>query len=83
MTLDKLKTQKEGIILSVGGDKELRCRLIDMGLIPKTKVKVVKLAPLGDPIQLNLRGYDLTIRKEDAKYIEIEEIKGDNVWFLP
>ena len=44
-----------------------------MGLIPRTKVKVMKVAPMGDPIQIRLRGYDITIRKEDAAMIELEE----------
>ncbi len=79
MKLSNLPVNKEGIIVSVAGENQLRCRLIDMGLIPKTKVKVVKLAPLGDPMQLHLRGYDLSIRKEDASFIEVEMIKGDDL----
>lgn len=75
MTLNNLPVKKQGIIISVGGEKKLRCRLIDMGLIPNTKVEVVKLAPLGDPMLLHLRGYDLSIRKEDASFIEVEPIK--------
>ena len=51
----------------------LRRRLLDMGLTPKTKVMVRKVAPMGDPIELYLRGYVLTIRAEDAAKIEIEE----------
>lgn len=50
----------------------LRCRFLDMGLIPKTKVQVRKVAPMGDPIELRIRGYELTIRKEDAGKIEVE-----------
>ena len=45
---------------------------MDMGLIPKTKVVVQKVAPMGDPIELHIRGYELTIRKEDAGKIEVE-----------
>ena len=59
-------------ITKVGGEGELRCRLLDMGLIPKTTVKVQKVAPMGDPIEIHLRGYELTIRKEDAGKIEVE-----------
>ncbi len=73
MTLDKLPVGKSAIILSVGGEGELRCRLLDMGLIPKTKVTVRKVAPMGDPVELEIRGYELTIRIEDAKKIEIQE----------
>ncbi len=72
MTLDKLEIGREGIITEVGGAGALRCRLLDMGLIPGTKVKIVKIAPLGDPIELSIRGYDLSIRKDDAKNITLE-----------
>lgn len=73
MTLDKLPIGKSAIITQVGGEGALRCRLLDMGLIPKTMVEVRKVAPMGDPIEIRLRGYELTIRKEDAKKIEITE----------
>lgn len=74
MTLDKLPIGKTGIITKVKGEGALRLRLLDMGIIPKTKVNVVKVAPLGDPIEIQIRGYELTIRKEDAKIIEIAEV---------
>ena len=51
----------------------MRLRLLDMGLIPRTKVKMNKIAPMGDPVELTVRGYELTLRKEDAGNIEIEE----------
>lgn len=73
MTLDELKPGQSAVITSVGGEGALRCRLLDMGLIPKTKVTVRKVAPLGDPIELHLRGYELTIRLDDAKEISVEE----------
>ncbi len=72
MTLDTLIIGSSGIITAVGGEPALRRRLLDMGLTPKTKVMVRKAAPFGDPIELFLRGYELTIRKEDAKNITIE-----------
>lgn len=73
MTLDKLPVGKSGTITKVGGEGALRLRFLDMGLIPKTKVEVYKIAPLGDPIEIHLRGYSLTVRKEDAANIEIEQ----------
>lgn len=73
MTLDQIAVGKEAVITKVGGEGELRCRFLDMGLIPKTKVKVQKMAPMGDPIEIQLRGYELTIRKEDAQKIEVRE----------
>lgn len=75
MTLDSLKPGQSATITAVGGEGALRCRLLDMGLIPKTKVYIRKVAPLGDPIELHLRGYELTIRLDDAKQIEIGEIQ--------
>lgn len=71
MTLNELKPGQDCTIIKVGGSGELRCRLLDMGLIPKTHVKVIKFAPLGDPMELFIRGYGLTIRLEDAKLIEV------------
>ena len=73
MTLADLSAGKSAMIKSVGGEKSLRCRLLDMGLIPKTKVTVVKIAPMGDPIELRLRDYTLSIRLEDAEEIEVSE----------
>ena len=74
MTLDHLKPGQGGTITVVGGQGALRRRLLDMGLTPKTKVLVRKVAPMGDPVELFLRGYVLTIRAEDAAKIEIEEV---------
>lgn len=71
MTLDELPIGQTATIKSVGGEGALRCRLLDMGLIPRTDVEVRKVAPMGDPIEIRLRGYELTIRKEDAKEIEM------------
>lgn len=73
MTLDNLPIGHSGTILTVGGTGALRRRLLDMGLTPKTRVMVRKVAPMGDPIELHLRGYELTLRLEDAREIEIEE----------
>ena len=73
MTLNELEVGKAGIITAVGGEGALRLRLLDMGLIPKTRVQVVKIAPLGDPMELSLRGYTLTLRREEARQIEIRE----------
>ena len=73
MTLNELPVGKAAVITKVGGAGALRCRLLDMGLIPKTKIVITKVAPMGDPIELRLRGYTLTIRNEDAKNIEVKE----------
>lgn len=71
MTLDKAAVGSEVKIVKVGGEGQLRVRLLDMGLIPNTVVRVQKVAPMGDPIEIHLRGYALTIRKEDAARIEV------------
>ena len=76
MTLDQLKVGNSADIITVGGEGALRRRLLDMGLTPRTRVMVRKVAPMGDPIELNLRGYELTIRLEDARKIEITEEKA-------
>ena len=73
MTLDLLPIKTKAVFTKEGGEGELRCRLFDMGLIPKTVVEIRKVAPMGDPIDLEIRGYTLTIRKEDAAKIEVTE----------
>ena len=73
MTLNDLKVGQSGVITAVGGEGALRLRLLDMGPIPKTRVRVQKVAPMGDPIQIQIRGYELTIRREDAQRIELQE----------
>lgn len=72
MTLDTLPLGQEAVITAVGGEGALRLRLLDMGLIPKTTVRVEKVAPLGDPIELRVRDYALSLRKEDARNISVE-----------
>jgi len=73
MTLRDLPVGKSGIILAVGGEKALRRRLLEMGITPRTGVTVKKAAPMGDPIELVLRGYVLSLRLADAEKITIEE----------
>lgn len=73
MTLDKMKIGKNTKIIAVNGQGTLRDRLLDMGLTPKTTVMIRKFAPMGDPIELTLRGYELTLRIDDAKNIEVED----------
>lgn len=72
MTINDLKIGQSGVISTVGGEGPLRLRFLDMGLIPGTKVTLQKVAPMDDPIQIQLRGYELTIRREDAMKIELE-----------
>ena len=77
MTLDKLSVGSSAVISAVGGEGPLRCRLLDMGLIPRTRVTLQKVAPMGDPIEIRVRGYEFTLRIEDAKKIErVPEVNG-------
>ena len=76
MTLDELKIGGSAVITAVGGEGALRLRLLDMGLIPRTRVSMVKIAPMGDPMEITVRGYVLTQRREDAAKIEITEDVG-------
>ena len=73
MKLSRLPIGSTATILSVGGSGALRQHFLDMGLIQGTEVTVVKYAPMGDPIELRIHGYELTIRLEDAENIEISE----------
>ena len=61
-------------VTKVGGDGPTKRRIMDMGITKNTEIYIRKVAPLGDPIQINLRGYELSIRKDDAKNISVEEI---------
>ncbi|HIS75261.1 MAG TPA: ferrous iron transport protein A [Candidatus Merdivicinus excrementipullorum] len=79
MTLNQLKPGQSGVITVVGGEGALRRRLLDMGLTPKTRVAVRKVAPMGDPIELFLRSYVLTIRKNDAANIQLDEASVEEV----
>ena len=72
-TLEDLVPGQSGTIVSVGNKSgAVKRRLVDMGLTPGTEVKVTKIAPLGDPIEVTLRGYELSLRKADAEMIEVE-----------
>ena len=77
MTLDKLPVGGSCILCQVGNQRgAVKRRLIDMGLTPGTEVKLVKIAPFGDPLELRLRGYELSLRKEDAAQIRIRPLSG-------
>lgn len=79
MTLDKLEVGKDAIIKSVEGTGQLRRHLLDMGLTPGTEVTLIKQAPMKDPIELRLRGYELTLRLADAAKISIENVHDTDI----
>ena len=72
MTLDELQPGEAALIKVVQGTGALRHHLLDMGLTPRTHVELVKRAPMGDPIEIRVRGYELTLRVEEAEKIEVE-----------
>ena len=74
MTLKELEIGRSARISSVGGSGALRQHFLDMGVIPKATVKVIKYAPLGDPMEIRIHGYELTLRMDDAAQIEVEPI---------
>ena len=71
MKLNEVKVGEQAIIKKIGTDASMKKKLMDMGLTKNTEVVVRKVAPLGDPIELTVRGYELTIRKADAAQIEV------------
>ena len=79
MTLDQLEIGKDAIIEKVGGTGGLRRHFLDMGLTPGTEVTLMKKAPMGDPIELQLRGYELTLRLADAAQIDIKNIHQTDI----
>ena len=75
MKLSELQIGKSGVIKDVGGSGALRQHFLDMGMIPGAEVTVVKLAPMGDPMELQVHGYELTLRLAEAAQIEIDSIE--------
>ena len=72
MTLKDLNIGETAVVGTVGGEGALRQHFLDMGLIPGEKVTLVKFAPMGDPMELTVRGYELSLRKADAEMIQVD-----------
>ena len=70
--LSQLQIGEKGVVVSVNGEGAIRRRLFDMGITPGAEVYLRKKAPLGDPIEIALRGYELTLRKAEAAHVEIK-----------
>ena len=82
MTLRDLKIGESAYVDSVGGEGALRQHFLDMGIIPGAKIKIVKFAPMGDPVEVRIHGYELTLRLEDAGKISINKtFEKDNEEF--
>ena len=71
--LSQLKPRERGTVAKIGGGGPVRRRILDMGVVPGTEVEVVKVAPLGDPVDLLIRGYHLSLRKEEAREILVDK----------
>lgn len=74
MTLFDCAINQQVRVLSIDGESAIRKRLIDMGITTNTIIKIKKVAPMGDPIEVHLRGYELSLRKDEAKKIQVEAI---------
>lgn len=72
LKLSQFKIGQEGLVKSVSGESRLKRRLFDMGVTMGAKIMLVKVAPLGDPIEVTLRGYQLSLRKAEAEHIVME-----------
>lgn len=79
MTMDELKPGQSAYISIVGGTGALRHHLLDMGLTPGTEITLQKVAPMGDPVQFRLRGYELTLRLEEARKVSVEKVHTRSV----
>ena len=77
MKLSDLKVGQSGIVSAVGGEGNTRQHFLDMGLIPGVRVTVVKFAPMGDPVEIRIHSFELTLRMYDAKQINIEPCDSD------
>lgn len=70
--LSELKPGEEATIVKVGGERPVRRRILDMGVVKGAKIEVVRVAPLGDPIEFLIKGYKLSLRKSEAQQIQVE-----------
>lgn len=73
VSLDQLSVDEQGVIVNVHGSGSIKRRLMDMGLTKGTPIKIVKLAPLGDPIELRVRGYELSLRKSESEMVIVSK----------
>ena len=83
MTLRELKIGKSAVVTAVGGEGALRQHFLDMGLLPGVEVKLLKFAPMGDPMELLVRGYTLSLRLEEAAQIKITELRNNGTTESP
>ena len=70
--LSELEPGDKGVVVKIGGNSSTRRRLMDMGVVRKAPIKVIRKAPLGDPVEFEIKDYNLTLRKRDAENIQVE-----------
>jgi len=75
-SLSELEPREKAIIIKVGGRKGIRRRLLDMGVVTGTEVEIQRVAPLGDPVEIRIKGYDLALRREEATNIQVDLTQG-------
>lgn len=75
LPLSKLKKGQRGIVARVGGKGAAKRRMMDMGMVPGSEIRVVRIAPFGDPIEFNVKGYSLSLRKSEAKDIIVRKVE--------
>ena len=75
-TLNDLPIGKSATVVAVGGEGSLRQHFLDMGIIPQVDVTMVKHAPMGDPVEVRIHGYELTLRRDDARRIEVADVRA-------
>lgn len=74
--LGELSLGESAVVVNVGGEGQLRKRFLDLGITKGTRVTMARIAPFGDPVEIQLRGYRLTLRKSEAAIVEIEPLEG-------
>ncbi|MCI9502746.1 MAG: ferrous iron transport protein A [Hungatella sp.] len=72
MTLRDLKPGQQGKVTSISTTGAMKRRIMDMGVTPGVEIRVVKVAPLGDPVEVNVRGYELSLRKDEAAQVQVQ-----------
>ncbi len=77
LTLADVKVGKTYIVNKINGKGPIRRRIMDMGITKGVRIFIKKVAPLGDPVQMTLRGYELTLRRQDGQIIEVEEARNE------
>ncbi len=75
-TLNKMKPGDKAIIFKISGEGALKKKFLDMGVLPGTTMEIIRVAPLGDPVEIKIKGYNLTLRKEEAASIQVREIQS-------